>query len=174
MVFKASLGLYDFLGIFRRRFVEILIAVAFIAFLEWRRLYHLAEGFNLTFWIYQAITFAFLIALALVYFRPDLILFNSTVTQFTIEGEHLTITTAGVNIPLLVNKPSFRLKLKMHQFARSKVNFPTRVFSKTKYLTWELRTDEQTVYVIARFFTPEAWDELEKFLYWKNIEPLSI
>ncbi len=118
--------------------------------------------------------FVLLNLLTIVYFRADFDLLNNSVTEFSITGERLNIVTAPFRMPPVTNRSPQELKLKMHQFARDKTTYPIRIFPFVKYQCWELRTDETTVYVLIKFFTPEAIEALEKFLYWKNEEPLAI
>jgi hypothetical protein len=175
MVAKASLGLYDFIKSFKGGFVLVLFCVAIIIWRTSGKVYRETDHqYNLAFWITIAAMFILCNLLTIVYFRSDFDLINGAVTGFSINGDKLTVITSPLRMTPIINRPPKELKLTIHRFARDKTIYPIRIFPFVKYLCWELRTDETTVYVITQFFTREAIEELEKFLYWKNEEPLII
>jgi hypothetical protein len=175
MVAKASLGLYDFIKSFKGRFASVLVSVVGVIWYTSGKLYQETDHhYNLEFWIGLIAAFVLFNLLTVVFFRADFDLLSGAVTEFSINGDKLNITTAPFRMPPVTNRPSKELKLKMHQFARDKTTYPIRIFPFVKYQCWELRTDETTVYVVVKFFTPEAIEALEKFLYWKNEAPIVI
>lgn len=175
MTAKASLGLYDFIWHFKGRFALVLFCVLVIVWRTSGKVYQeTGHHYNLEYWIAISAMLVILNAMTIAYFRSDFDLVNGAVTGFTINGDKLSIVTAPLRMPLITNRSPKELKLTTQRFARDRAIYPIRIFPFVKYQCWELRTDEETVYVITKFFTQEAIAELERFLYWKNEEPLHI
>lgn len=170
MIFETSPDINRFVSSFKRKFIEVLLNVLVIIGFQALWFYSkYTHQYNLEFWLLVLGMFILFNTLTIVYFYADFVLISSIVTQFSINGDILSISTAKSNIPLLFNRPWSERDLIKHQFARYKTIFPICIFPSLKYPCWELRFADTTLYIINQFFVPEAITELEEFLCWKDV-----
>ncbi len=118
-------------------------------------------------------TSLFLIVMLLILNRaqtvPSAIAMSKTAIEVSIFENYLLIKTPPIHVLFWINKPAEEHRFNIREFSRRQVVYPVRRIYDLDNKVWKLDTGKDAVYVLTDFFDVAFKDELEKFLYWKDV-----